>query len=213
MKRSLIVVQQQPFDWEKVKPHIQEVATHFSAYLDEFRSKRSSGSKHAVLGPIGKLLNKAASGERNLESLLGYTTRVHEMSNISSYLSPQALDHLRKGADGLVSLLQEAPLSARERIIAQVDDSVYYLRRKQYADFLEGRRQAFSAFLREKYKKNEERLQTAWGDGEVTFEEVPYPSENRAQKAASETMAQDILTFRASLKNNSTINNEEEEVL
>lgn len=200
MKRSLIIVQQQPYDWEEAKPRIQEVAAHFAAYLDEFRSKHESYSKHAVLGPVGKLLNKVASGERNLESLLGYTTRIHEMSNISSYLSPQALEHLREGADKLLSLLQEAPLAARERVIAQVDDAVYYLRRKQFADFLEDRRHAFGDFLRERYDNQIEKLQKVWGDVEVTFDEIPHPSENRAQKATSEAMAQDILDFRASLK-------------
>lgn len=210
MKRSLIVVQQQPYDWTEAKPRIQNVASHFAAYLDEFYSKRDSGSKHAVLGPIGKLLNKAASGERNLESLLGYTVRIHEMSNISSYLSPQALEHLRAGAEELISLLKEAPLAARERIIAQVDDAVYYLRRKQHAEFLEGRQQDFIAFLREKYDADETQLQAAWDDPTITFDEAPYPSENRAQKAASEEIAQDIRAFRASLKNNTTTDEKKE---
>jgi hypothetical protein len=210
MRRSLIVVQQQPYDWEKAKPHIQEVAMHFAAYLDEFRSKRDSYSKHAVLGPVGKLLSKATSGERNLESLLGFTVRIHEMSNISSYLSPQALEHLREGAGQLISLLDEAPLAARERIVAQVDDATYYLRRKQDAEFLEGRRQAFAAFLRERYDGDETELQSAWSKEDVTFDEVPYPSENRAKKAKTEKMAQDIRAFRASLKDSSTTDEEEE---
>jgi hypothetical protein len=212
MRRALIVVQQQPYDWEAVKPHIQEVAAHFAAYLDEFRSKRGSASKHAVLGPVGKLLNKAASGERNLESLLGYTVRIHEMSNISSYLSPEALSHLREGAVKLIALLSDAPLAARDRIVAQVDDAVYYLRRKQYAEFLEGRQQSFGDFLRKQYNGDEAQLQAAWGDEAVTFSEVPYPSENRAQKAKSDVMAQDIRAFRASLKASSTLDEEEEDV-
>jgi hypothetical protein len=211
MRRPLIVVQQQPYDWEAVKPRIEETAAHFAAYLDEFRSKRDSSSKHSVLGPVGKLLNKAASGERNLESLLGYTVRVHEMSNISTYLSPQALEHLREGADELIALLKEAPLAARERIIAQIDDAVYYLRRKQWAEFLEGRRQDFSDYLRDKYGSDDAKLQYAWDD-ELTFDEVPYPSENRAQKATSRTMAQDIRAFRASLKRNASTEDEEEEI-
>jgi hypothetical protein len=211
MRRALIVVQQQPYDWDAARPRIQELAAHFAAYLSEFRSKRESGSKHAVLGPVGKLLNKAASGERNLESLLGYTVRIHEMSNRSSYLSPQALGHLREGAAQLIGLLEEAPLTARERIVAQVDDAVYYLRRKQRADFLEGRRQSFASFLRDKYDGDEARLRTAWGAADLAFDEVPYPSEYRVQKAKSETMAQDIRAFRASLKDDSTTDEEEEE--
>lgn len=211
MKRSLIVVQQQPYDWEEAKPRIHDIAAHFAAYLDEFRSKRDSYSKHTVLGPVGKLLNKAASGERNLESLLGFTVRIHEMSNISSYLSPQALEHLREGTAQLIDLLEEAPLAARERIIAQVDDAIYYLRRKQHAEFLEGRREDFATFLREKYGGEESELQSAWDKEDITFDEVPYPSENRAKKTTtSKMMANDIRAFRASLKDNSNTDEEEE---
>jgi len=131
VKRPLIVVQRQPYDWEVAKQQIGEITGHFAAYLDNFRSKRKTSSEHAVLGPVGKLLNKVTGGERNLEALLGYTMRVHdEMSNVSSYLAPAGMEHLSAGADALLTLLDEAPLSARDRIIAQVDDGVYYLRRK-----------------------------------------------------------------------------------
>ena len=50
MKRPLIMVQQQPYDWEAAKKQVEEIAGHFAAYLGEYRSKRATGSKHAVLG-------------------------------------------------------------------------------------------------------------------------------------------------------------------
>jgi hypothetical protein len=132
------------------------------------------------------------------------------MSNISSYLSPQALEHLREGTAQLIDLLDEAPLAARERIIAQVDDAIYYLRRKQHTEFLEGRREDFATFLREKYGGDEAELQSAWDKKDVTFDEVPYPSENRAKKTTtSKMMANDIRAFRASL-DGSTLDEEEE---
>ena len=200
MKRPLIVVQQQPYDWEAAKQQIGEIAGHFAAYLDNFRSKRKTGSKYAVLGPVGKLLNKAAGGERNLEALLGYTVRVHEMSNVSSYLSQAGMEHLSTGADALLALLNEAPLSARDRIIAQVDDGVYYLRRKQWHEFMESRRQQFVAFLRERYDNDEEKFKTAWGSDAVAFAEVRYPSKNQQQKAKSEAKSTDIKAFWKSLE-------------
>jgi len=200
VKRPLIVVQQQPYDWETAKQQITEIAGHFATYLDDFRSKRRTGSKHAVMGPVSKLLNKAIGGERNLESLLGYTVRVHEMSSASSYLSPMGMEHLRAGAEDLLALLNEAPLAALDRIIAQVDDGVYYLRRKQWHEFMESRRQQFVAFLRERYDNDEEKFKTAWGSDAVVFAEVRYPSKNQQQKAKSEAKPADIKAFWKSLE-------------
>lgn len=200
MKRPLIVVQQQPYDWEAAKQQIGEIAGHFAAYLDNFRSKRKTGSKHAVLGPVGKLLNKAASGERNLEALLGYTVRVHEMSNVSSYLSPTGMEHLSAGADALLTLLSDAPLSARDRIIAQVDDGVYYLRRKTEQERWENQRQQFVAFLREQYNNDAEKFMAAWGDDAVPFDKVRYPGPSQQKNAKSQTKSDDIQAFWKELK-------------
>lgn len=200
MKRPLIVVQQQPYDWEAAKQRIGEIAGHFATYLDNFRSRRKIGSKHAVMGPVSKLLNKAVGGERNLEALLGYTVRVHEMSNVSSYLSPAGMEHLSAGADALLALLDEAPLSARDRIVAQVDDGVYYLRRKQWHEFMESRRQQFVAFLREQYNNDVEKFMVAWGDDAVPFDKVRYPGPSQQKNAKSQAKSDDIQAFWKRLK-------------
>ena len=199
MKRSLILVQQQPYDWEAAKKQIEEIAEHFAAYLSEYRSKRATGSKHAVLGPVGKLLNKAAAGERNLESLLGFTVRIHEMSSKRGYLSPDALGHLRQGAEGLLSLLDSAPLSARDRLISQVDDSVYYLCRKGLYEYLESKRQEFAVFLQAKYDDDEGKFETAWGKDAVAFDKVRYPGPHQ-RRTAKAAKAADIAEFWQSQK-------------
>lgn len=199
MKRPLIVVQQQPYDWEAAKKQVEEIAEHFAAYLSEYRSKRATGSKYAVLGPVGKLLNKAAAGERNLDSLLGYTVRIHEMSSQGGYLSPTALGHLRKGAEGLLGLLSDAPVAARSRLIEQVDDAVYYRRRKAHYEWLHAymteKRAAFIAFMRDRYKGDEDQLKEAWDDDKIAFEQLPYPRKSQQQKAKSKTKAEDIKAF------------------
>jgi len=200
VKRPLIIVQQQPYDWETAKQQITEIAGHFATYLDDFRSKRRTGSKHAVMGPVSKLLNKAIGGERNLESLLGYTVRVHEMGSKSSYLSPMGMEHLRAGTEDLLALLNEAPLSARDRIIAQVDDGVYYLRRKQWHELMESRRQQFVAFLREQYNDDAEKFMVAWGDDAVPFDKVRYPGPSQQKNAKSQTKSDDIQAFWKELK-------------
>jgi len=196
MKRPLIIVQQQPYDWETAKKQVEKIAEHFATYLSEYRGKRATGSKHAVLGPVGKLLNKAATGERDLDSLLGYTVRIHEMSSLGGYLSPTALENLRQGAEGLLDLLSDAPVAVRARLIEQIDDAVYYRRQKAYYErlytYMDQKRAAFIAFLRDKYETNEQ-LQSAWGDSNITFDEVPYPSKNQLQK--SKAKAEDIKTF------------------
>jgi len=199
MKRPLIVVQQQPYNWKAAKKQIEEIAEHLAAYLGEYRSKRATGSKHAVLGPVGKLLNKAVAGERNLESLLGFTVRIHEMSSAGGYLSSVGLEHLSSGATGLLSLLASAPLSARDRIISQVDDGVYYLRRKRLYEYLESRRQEFVAFLQAKYDDDEEKFKTAWGKDAIAFDKVRYPGPHQ-RRTAKAAKAADIAEFWQSQK-------------
>lgn len=200
MKRPLIVVQQQPYDWEAAKRQVEEVAGHLVAYLSTYRSKRATGSKHAALGPVGKLLNKAAAGERNLESLLGYTVRVHEMSSAGGYLPPDALKHLRQGAAGLLDLLSDAPVAVRSRLTEQVDDAVYYRHQKARYEWLSARRAAFLAFLRARYNDDEGQLVAAWGKDAVPFDEVPYPSKKQQQRARSKAKAEDIEAFWKSQK-------------
>lgn len=203
MKYQLIVVQQQPYDWEAAKQRISDVAGHFASYLVEYRSKRATGSKHAVLGPVGKLFKKAVAGERNLESLLGYTIRVHEMSSEGGYISPIALQHLRQGAEGLLALLADAPIAVRSRLIAQIDDAVYYKHQRRHYEWLHNymseKRDAFVAFLRAKYV-SEEVFRQAWGQDAVGFDEAPYPSKSQQRKAQSMSKAQDIKEFWESLK-------------
>jgi hypothetical protein len=204
MKRPMIVVQQRPYDWETAKGQIGNIAGHFAAYLSQYRSRRATGSKHAVLGPVGKLLNKAAAGERNLDSLLGYTVRIHEMSSEGGYLAPEALDHLRQGAQGLLNLLADAPVAVRSRLIEQIDDAVYYQHQKRRYEWLHRymgeKREAFIAFLRAKYNNDEEQFEVAWGGDAVPFDEVRYPSQSQQQKARSKAKAQDIRAFWESLK-------------
>jgi len=200
MKRPLIVVQQQPYDWEAAKKQVEEIAGHFAAYLGEYHSKRATGSKYAMLGPVGKLLNKAAGGERNLDSLLGYTVRIHEMSSAGGYLSPGALESLRQGAEGLLNLLSDAPVAVRSRLIEQVDDAVYYRHQTAKYERWHNQRVAFVAFLRDKYDGNEEQFKTAWDDDAVSFDEVRYPSKNQQQKAKSKAKAEDIKAFWESQK-------------
>lgn len=204
MKRPLIVVQQQPYDWEAAKKQVEEIAGRFAAYLGEYRSKRATGSKHAVLGPVGKLLNKAAAGERNLDSLMGYTVRVHEMSSAGGYLSPEALERLRQGAEGLLNLLSDAPVAVRSRLIEQVDDAVYYRHQKRHYEWLHNymaeKRAAFIAFLRARYNDDEEQFKDAWDKDAVSFDEVLYPSKGQQQKAKSTAKAEDIKAFWESQK-------------
>lgn len=214
MKRPLIIVQQQPYDWDAAKKQVEEIAGHFAAYLNEYRGKRLTGSKHAVLGPVGKLLNKAAAGERNLDSLLGYTVRVHEMSSRGGYLSPDALEDLRQGAERLLNVVSDAPVAVRSRLIDQVDDAVYYRHQKAHYDWLDNymaeKCAAFTAFLRTKYNNDEERFKTDWAEDAVPFNGVRYPSKNQQEKAKSKTKVQDIQAFWRSQKEEPV--EEEEEI-
>lgn len=134
------------------------------------------------------------------------------MSSQGGYLSPAALEHLRQGAEGLLNLLSDAPVAVRSRLIKQVDDAVYYRRQKAHYEWLHAymaeKHAAFVAFLRDKYETDEQ-LKTAWGDDNITFDRVPYPSKKQQREAKPKTKAQDIKAFWESQKEGPTEDEEE----
>ncbi len=190
--RIPIAIQTEPFHIDKVQPKIDAARQAFLRYLNEV-PRKSSRSKHGLMGPIGKILGEVKSGRSDPTSLKGYAVRVHEATGLSP--SPGALKALETGIDQLVQLLTMVPVTARDRLLDRLDYGLYYDLRKQAIESKEARRQAWIGFLRGKYG-NETKLSEGWGENIVSFDELYLPRKAEGSKSKKASRKQiDIAEF------------------
>lgn len=206
--RVPIMVQVKPFEIEKAQPQIDAAREEFTCYLREV-PRKSTRSKHGLMGPVGKILNEVKSGRRDPASLKGYAIRVHEASGRSP--SPADLQALEQGIDYLIKLLTEAPVTAHDRIIDRLEYGLYYDLRKEALESKEARRQAWIAFIRNKYG-NETKLSESWGEEIASFDDLYLPRKTEGSKSRKATAKQqDIAAFWESQGATAIEEDEEEE--
>jgi len=189
--KKVIMVHSGRFDLDAVRPRMDNIVRLFDQYLDEYPPK-TARSKHAVMGPVAKILERAATLKWDAQALTGYALRAHEMNpKAKGYLSPAARQALEEGTAQLVDLCSEIPVTAVAKVVERIDYSLYYARRKKGIERLENTRQMFIRFLQGKYADDYERLVAAWGDkdtrGMSGFEDAYYPSDKSAAYQKSGT--------------------------
>jgi hypothetical protein len=198
--RKVITVRGGRFDLDSVRPQIEAIVARFDQYLDEYPVKTAK-SKHAVMGPVAKILERAATRKWDAQSLTGYALRVHEMNpKARGYLSPIARQALEEGTTQLVELCRTIPVTAVAKVVERIDYSLYYARRKKGIEWLENTRQMFIRFLQEKYHNDFKELVKAWDEKDTQdltdFADVRYPSDkSEAYKKASSGKKADIDAF------------------
>ena len=198
--RKVITMRSGRFDLDSVRPQIEAIVALFDQYLDEYPVKTAK-SKHAVMGPVAKILERAATRKWDAQALTGYALRVHEMNpKAGGYLSPTARQALEEGTAQLVDLCREIPVTAVAKVAERIDYSLYYARRKKGIERLESTRQMFIRFLRDKYGDDFDRLRNAWGEKDTQgiegFADLGYPSDKTdTHKKAGAAKKNDIDAF------------------
>lgn len=214
--RSVITVATQSFDTASVKPEIQTIVAAFDRYLDDYPVK-SARSKHGIMGPVARILDRAKAGGYTEEALIGDAMRVHEMNpKTYRYLSPVARQNLEEGTRLLLALCSKTPTTALVKVIDQVDYSLYYARRTKSIEWLEDKRMRFANTLRERYASNEE-LQRAWAKSKdakrLTLSNVPYPSRKGDDYTSRDPRRkEDIDAFWSSLDTDEGVEDDVEEI-
>lgn len=205
--RIPIAVQIRPFDIESVQPKIDETRAAFVQYLDAV-PRKSTRSKHGLMGPVGKILSEVKSGRRDPASLKGYAVRVHEAGGRAP--SPASLEALEQGIDHLIQLLSQSPMTAHDRLLDRLDYGLYYDLRKKALESKEARRQAWIGFVRDQYG-SEVKLSEAWGEEVALFSDLYLPRKAEGSKTKKATMRQkDIAAFWESQGVGAVIEEEEE---
>lgn len=212
--RTPIFVRVERFDLESVAPEIEAIRDCFDRYLDGYPVK-SARSKTSLMGPVGKVLQGARTGKWDAESLAGYALNIH-LSNpkAKGYISQEARQALREGIGRLLELLKTVPVTAQDKVVDRIDYGLYFVRRAKGLEWLEGVRQEFIRFLRDKYG-TPEKLAQAWGgkpeDYGADFARVRYPSKGMFNEATGQKKT-DIGEFaqQAELKGYELVEEEEE---
>ncbi|MDY7078243.1 MAG: hypothetical protein SXV54_15110 [Chloroflexota bacterium] len=213
--RKVIMVRGGRFDLDSVRPQIEAIVTLFDQYLDEYPVKTAK-SKHAVMGPVAKVLERAATLKWDAQALTGYALRVHEMNPKSrGYLSLTARQALEDGTTRLVNLCREIPVTAVAKVVERIDYSIYYARRKKGIEWLENTRQMFIRFLQEQYHNDFAQLVAAWSEkdtkGIQSFTDVRYPSsKSDAYKKSSAAKKRDTDLFWQQYKDQAVQEEEED---
>jgi hypothetical protein len=121
--RIPISVQITPYDLERDQPTIDAIRHAFVEYIAGV-PRKSTRSKHGLMGPVGKILNEIKSGRMDPASLKGYALRVHESSGKSP--SAEAAAALEQGIDMLVELLGQVPTPYHDRLLDRLDYGLFF---------------------------------------------------------------------------------------
>jgi hypothetical protein len=213
--RKVITVTTASFDIGSAKPQIGKIVAAFDRYLDDYPVKNAR-SKHGLMGPVARILDRAKAGGYTEEALIGDAMRVHEMNPKSrNYLSPIAQRNLEDGTRLLLELCRETPTTALVRVIDQIDYSLYYARRTRSIIWLEEKRMLFAEFLRKRYA-NDEGFQRAWARSKdakrLKLDSAPFPRRSGDDYSRDQQRKTDIDEFWGSVDPEEIVDDTEEEV-
>jgi len=197
-------------DMNNVNKKIHNILDCFDTYLENSPFKYGSTTRHAIMGPIPKVLQRAFSGRWGVEDLAGYAYRIHEMSNKNTQIvSEEARKNLEKGIESVLELYDILPQQMIQKTKERVEYSLFYRRRKQQSLYFEQIRKDFAAFLEEKYP-NIEDLQIAWEQQSIKDYNI-YPSKKNKAYEDNPMRKKDIDLFWSNYRLVDEVNIEEME--
>lgn len=138
------------------KEQIERATDNLSGYLiNDYWPKTLSYSKHALMGPVGKLLAVLVSGRiQGKEALVGYVANIHQNTSQRERISPEGLKFLNDAIDALVTLREGLPKREWLRVLRDLDYAVFFKKYEQIAERIEEKRkrvQNIRAFLEAQY--------------------------------------------------------------
>lgn len=216
MRRIIMLMpKEQKLSEGDVTVQIKEIVTLFDGYLEEYPVKNAR-SKHALMGPVAKVLDRAKAGKWAAEPLTGYALRMHEM-NPRSYggsISPTAVENLRRGVERLLSLCQTIPITELATTVEQIDYSLFFQRRKKGIEWLEGQSHNLRQYLQVKYH-DDAAFRKAWAlkrFDTITLETIRYfGNGNKRYRDGNESLKTDMNEFYQKMREQNPEAVEEEE--
>lgn len=120
---------------------IEETQAQLYAYLADFIPDKWGYTKHAIMGPAGKLLGIVAASKfgGNVDSYVGYITNIHDQQS-KKHLSLSGMESLKAAVSSLIKLRNNRSERAFLKILSSVDYGVYYLKVKEISERSEAKK-------------------------------------------------------------------------
>lgn len=150
--------EEEKHNFREVQEARQKAVKALVKYLKTFRPKDGgSDSKHALMGPVGKLLTRITStGEINWDAAKGYILSVHK-SQQARRISTSAAERLDDAVKHLAELNSLLPPTKWLRTVEDMDDEVFF---RVYKEKLVAQRtgiqKQFQEWLKQKFDSVDE---------------------------------------------------------
>ena len=139
--RKLIVMETRATDETWPTKKIEETQSELYTYLADFVPEKWGYSKHAIMGPAGKLLGIVAASKfgENAYSYVGYIANVHDQQS-KKHLTLSGMESLKSAVSNLIELRKDMSERAFLKILSSVDYGVYYLKVKEISERSEAKK-------------------------------------------------------------------------
>ena len=139
--RKLIVMETRATDETWPTKKIEETQSELYTYLADFVPEKWGYSKHAIMGPAGKLLGIVAASKfgENVDSYVGYIANVHDQQS-KKHLTLSGMESLKSAVSNLIELRKDMSERAFLKILSSVDYGVYYLKVKEISERSEAKK-------------------------------------------------------------------------
>ncbi len=182
---------------DEIKRRVEEIVSLFDAYLDEYPTK-GGRSKHTLMGPVAKVLDRAQAGQWEAEPLTGFAVRMHEMNPLAGgRVSHLAVAHLREGTEKLLILCRTVPVTALASTVEQIDYNIYFRRWIKSRQWLEERKRELVTFLTARYDGDDAAFAKAWGlkKGGRIVDQYFFGSSSKTYKNGTTALRADMDVF------------------
>ncbi len=138
---------------EEIRKVRSDAARALIAYLDTYRPSQDPGdSKHALMGPVGKLLTRiTTTGEINWDATKGYVLSIHKNQQAPRGVTPDAAERLDEVMKVLSELRDLLPPTKWLKTVEDIDDEVFF---GLFKDKLVGQRRGIQKKFHEWLKAN-----------------------------------------------------------
>ncbi|MEM0287279.1 MAG: hypothetical protein QXG05_03785 [Nitrososphaerota archaeon] len=110
-------------------------------YLADYVPERWVYTKHAIMGPAGKLLGIIAASKfgENVDSYVGYIANIHDQQS-KKHLTLEGMNNLKEAVSRLIQLRKRSSERAFLKMLNSVDYGVYYMKIKEIGEKSEAKK-------------------------------------------------------------------------
>jgi hypothetical protein len=139
--RKPILMEKMATDEAWPTEEVEAAKENLYKYLADYVPERWAYTKHAIMGPAGKLLGIIAASKfgYNTDSYVGYIANIHNQQS-KKHLTLEGMESLKEAVSGLIKLKQRSSERAFLKMLNSVDYGVYYKKIKEIGEKSEAKK-------------------------------------------------------------------------